>query len=194
MWLIPYLQNEAISSFPTILPSFCCICGWNLVLEFRLCMCVCVCVRVCVCVCTLSVDHSCPALWEPMDCSPLGFSVHGISQERMLEWVAISFPGDLPGSEIETALLVSLALGGRFATPPPYPFTDHYHFIVHVSSLYKQWRLHLLCNCLYSDHVGTTIGKSTIFLYFLRYHLATHCNFCDWFPWGLWMQQLPQFW
>ena len=26
-----------------------------------------------------------------MDCSPLGFSVHGISQARILEWVAISF-------------------------------------------------------------------------------------------------------
>ena len=25
----------------------------------------------------------------PMDCSPLGFSVHGILQARILEWVAI---------------------------------------------------------------------------------------------------------
>ena len=28
---------------------------------------------------------------EPMDCSPPGSSVHGISQARMLEWIAISF-------------------------------------------------------------------------------------------------------
>ena len=28
---------------------------------------------------------------KPMDCSPSGSSVHGISQARMLEWVAISF-------------------------------------------------------------------------------------------------------
>ena len=27
-----------------------------------------------------------------MDCSPPGFSVHGISQSRVLEWIAISFP------------------------------------------------------------------------------------------------------
>ena len=27
---------------------------------------------------------------QPMDCSPLGSSVHGISQARILEWVAIS--------------------------------------------------------------------------------------------------------
>ena len=29
--------------------------------------------------------------WNPMDCSPPGSSVHGISQARILEWVAISF-------------------------------------------------------------------------------------------------------
>ena len=29
--------------------------------------------------------------WHPMDCSPPGSSVHGISQARILEWVAISF-------------------------------------------------------------------------------------------------------
>ena len=28
---------------------------------------------------------------DPMDCSPPGSSLHGISQARMLEWVAISF-------------------------------------------------------------------------------------------------------
>ena len=30
-------------------------------------------------------------LCDPVDCSPPGFSVHGILQARMLEWVAISF-------------------------------------------------------------------------------------------------------
>ena len=31
-----------------------------------------------------------------MDCSPPGSSVHGISQARILEWVAISFSRELP--------------------------------------------------------------------------------------------------
>ena len=31
----------------------------------------------------------CPSLCDPMDGSPPGFSVHGISQARILEWVAI---------------------------------------------------------------------------------------------------------
>ena len=37
------------------------------------------------------VTQSCPTLGDPMDCSLSGSSVHGILQERILEWVAISF-------------------------------------------------------------------------------------------------------
>ena len=35
------------------------------------------------------VAQSCPTLCDPMDCSPLGYSVHGVLQARMLEWVAM---------------------------------------------------------------------------------------------------------
>ena len=35
------------------------------------------------------VAQSCLALYDPMDCSPPGSSVHGILQARVLEWVAI---------------------------------------------------------------------------------------------------------
>ena len=34
--------------------------------------------------------QSCPTLCNPLDCSRPGSSVHGISQARILEWVAIS--------------------------------------------------------------------------------------------------------
>ena len=34
---------------------------------------------------------SCLTLSNPMDCSPQGPSVHGISQARMLEWISIPF-------------------------------------------------------------------------------------------------------
>ena len=37
------------------------------------------------------VAQSHPTLSDPMDCSPPGFSVHGIFQARVLEWVAIAF-------------------------------------------------------------------------------------------------------
>ena len=35
--------------------------------------------------------YSCVLSHDPVDCSPPGSSVHGISQARILEWVAISF-------------------------------------------------------------------------------------------------------
>ena len=40
-----------------------------------------------ICVCA----QPCLTLCNPMDCCPSGSSVHGISQARILEWVAISF-------------------------------------------------------------------------------------------------------
>ena len=47
---------------------------------------------VCVCVCRSVVSDSV----TPMDCSPPGSSVHRILQVRILEWVAILSPGDIP--------------------------------------------------------------------------------------------------
>ena len=35
--------------------------------------------------------QSCPSLWDPMDCSLPGSSVHWILRARILEWVAIPF-------------------------------------------------------------------------------------------------------
>ena len=35
----------------------------------------------------------CPTLCDPIDSSPLGSSIHGIFQARVLEWVAIAFSG-----------------------------------------------------------------------------------------------------
>ena len=49
-------------------------------------MCVCVCVCVCV---HMLVAQLCPTLCDPVDCNPSGFSIHGILQARILEWVAM---------------------------------------------------------------------------------------------------------
>ena len=54
----------------------------------------------CISIDVFSVAQLCPTLCDRMDCSQPDSSVHGISQARMLEWVAISFsrgssqPGD----------------------------------------------------------------------------------------------------
>ena len=43
--------------------------------------------------------QSCPTLCGPMDCRPPGSSVHGIVQEKILDWVAISYDLPYPGTE-----------------------------------------------------------------------------------------------
>ena len=42
--------------------------------------------------CRCLVAKFCPTFCDPMDCSPPGSLVHGISHARILKWVAISFP------------------------------------------------------------------------------------------------------
>ena len=49
----------------------------------------------------LLVGQSCPTVCDPMNCSPPGPSVHGFLQARVLEWVAIPSPEDLPNPEIK---------------------------------------------------------------------------------------------
>ena len=47
------------------------------------------------------VSQSRPTLCDPVDCSPPGFSVHGIPQARILDWVSISFSRGLPDPGIK---------------------------------------------------------------------------------------------
>ena len=60
-----------------------------------------------------------PTLCSPIDCGPPDSSVHGISQARTLEWVAISYFRDLPDPGIKPVSLSSSALAGGFFTPVP---------------------------------------------------------------------------
>ena len=75
--------------------------------------------RVCVC----SVAQSCPALCNPMDCSPPG----SMEFSRQEYWSGLPFPspGDPPGSGIRPASLAVAALAGRFFTIPP-PGKSHW--------------------------------------------------------------------
>ena len=50
------------------------------------------------------VTQLCPTLCDPMDCSLLSSSVHGILQARILEGVAIPSPGDLPDSGVDSGV------------------------------------------------------------------------------------------
>ena len=49
------------------------------------------------------VDQSCLTPRDPMDCSPPGYSVQGILQARVLEWIAaLSMPANLENSAVAT--------------------------------------------------------------------------------------------
>ena len=72
------------------------------------------------------VNYSCvvsklrPTLCNPMFCSPPGSSVHGVSQARILEWVAISFSKGSSQSWNQTRTsFISCIAGGFFTTEPP---------------------------------------------------------------------------
>ena len=47
------------------------------------------------------VAQSCPTLFDLMDCSPPGSSIHGIFQVRVWSGLPFPSPGDLPDPRIE---------------------------------------------------------------------------------------------
>ena len=47
----------------------------------------------------------CPTLCDPMDCHPLGSSVHGVLQATIPEWVAFPFPKEFPQPLLNPCLL-----------------------------------------------------------------------------------------
>ena len=59
------------------------------------------------------VTQSCPTLFDPMDCSPPGSSVHGILRARILKWVDIPFSG---GSSQPRDRTPVSCIVGRFLT------------------------------------------------------------------------------
>ena len=65
-------------------------------------------------VCVL-VPQSCLTLWDPMDCSPPGSSVHGILQARILEntWLPCPSPGESSHPRDQTQVSHT---AGRFFT------------------------------------------------------------------------------
>ena len=64
--------------------------------------------------------QSCPTLCNPIDCSPPDFSVHGVLQAKILEWVAM--PSSRGSSQLRDWTCISCgycAAGGFFTAEPP---------------------------------------------------------------------------
>ena len=91
---------------------------------------------------TISVSQSCLTLCGPLDCSPPGCSVHGISQARILERAAILSLEDLPGPGIELgspilpvdSSFVKVWLLEKKGTTLPTTSTDLFPLIVYHSN------------------------------------------------------------
>ena len=64
----------------------------------------------------VKVIQSSSTLCDPMDCGLPGSSVHGILQARILQWVAMSLPGDLPDPGLNPHLMSPVSAGGFFTT------------------------------------------------------------------------------
>ena len=83
------------------------------------------------------VTQSCLTLWDRMDCSPPGSSVHGIFQARILEWVAIPFSrGSFQPRDLTQ---VSCIAGGFFTIWAPrealgYNIVVYIHYTVNLIS------------------------------------------------------------
>ena len=72
---------------------------------------------ICTCVLCAKSLQSCPTLFDPMDCSPPGSSVHGILQARIVERVAIaSSRGSSCPRDQACASYVSYVAGGFFTS------------------------------------------------------------------------------
>ena len=65
--------------------------------------------------CCCLIPKLCLTLCDPRDCRLPGSSVHGISQARILEWVASSFSGRYSGFRDR---ILSATLQGFFTTEP----------------------------------------------------------------------------
>ena len=77
--------------------------------------------------CMCSVAQLCLTLWGPMDCSPPGSSVHGILQEKILEWGAISYSGGVFPTQGSKPCLFHLRLWQADSlplVPPVKPLSD----------------------------------------------------------------------
>ena len=111
---------------------------------------------------------------QPMDCSPPGSSVQGISQARILEWVAVSFCSG--SSQPRDRTHISCIAGGFFTAEPPGSPTNCYSLIWRKTT----WR-ELYCH--FEDFLKRSLHSlrfSYIWESFLiQQNLQGEISFCD---------------
>ena len=106
---------------------------------------------------------------DPMDCNPLGSSVYGILQARILEWVSISFSRG--SSQPRNWTQVSCIEGGSFTVWTT--SRDHYIFL----ALFGIYVLNNICIFLYISFFAFLVRLCN-FLKLAFY--AVICSFSSW--------------
>ena len=104
---IPPSSHELVVSDSPFLPR------QPTLLSFLSSCCSLLCLQAC------SVAPLCSTLCDPVDCSPPGSSVHGISQARIPEWVAIPFSRGSSRPRDPTHVSCVSCIVGRFVTAEP---------------------------------------------------------------------------
>ena len=100
-----------------------------------------------------AVSDSC----DPMDCSPPGSSVHGISQVRILEWVAMSFyrGSSLPRDQTQVSCGFRIGRGILY-----HQATREAHILLY------QFRKKYILKCKYFNKIEIILG---ILFYYLTF-------------------------
>ena len=102
----------------------CCVRLWYTANWFSVYICVC----VCMCV------QSCLTLCDPVDCYLPGSSVHGISQKRTLEWIAVSYSRGLSRPRDQSHIS---CLASRFFTTEPFGKTIYTYIYICLYILFQ---------------------------------------------------------
>ena len=97
------------------------------------------------------VTHSCLTLCDPMDCSLPGFSVHGILQTIILEWVAIPFSRGSSWPRNQTQVSCT---PGRFFTIWP---TREASSFIHVVACVK---IFFFLKNFYCSYMGLPVAQT----------------------------------
>ena len=106
-----------------------------------------------------------------MDCSPLGSSVHGILQARILEWVAMSFSRGSSWPRDRTQVSCSSCTASRFFTAEPpgkrfhlplgngkqWDTTIHLLEWVRSKTLARMWSNRNLFQCWWKSKISGTL-------------------------------------
>ena len=113
--------------------------------------------RVVLCVSCL-VAKLCPTLCDPMDCSLPGTSVHGISQERILEWVAIFLQGIFPAQGLNPCFLCLLYWWADSLPLSHLGSPKHSQIVINTNPL----RNIMVCRKFMADHYSN-FGSNELF-------------------------------